>query len=305
MPTTPNTQNYTVPGEPIADWKLFEPRIQDGAIVAFTDPSGRRFTLREGESLEQERNSAGGRDTYIVTATDRTLFDEWGPKLSADNEERLRASGELGVYFADLYTAAVEANPHLAEAMIIPSGGHQNSVLTKTGGYASHKGATTTGKYEVTINTDDGWAHYETLLHARRTSAEDSARKLGIDPTRFTAKQLAGFIFLHELGHIDDYMHNAPDLSTYQARRDRDMQSLPWPGWNPARMANYLESDEGKRFWAQHSGEWISAGLHSPADLLHLQETRYHALVTEDNPDQFAVGVLRGNPRLWQEQASA
>ena len=51
---------------------------------------------------------------------------------------------------------------------------------------------------------------------------------------------LAQFIFLHELGHIVDYMEHGDDLAVIQERRRREMQTLPVPGFNPAKLANYI-----------------------------------------------------------------
>ena len=105
-----------------------------------------------------------------------------------------------------------------------------------------------------------------------------------------TPKELAGFIFLHELGHIKYYLKEAPDIKAYEAQRKEEMKTLPIPGYTPAQLIIFFESPEGKD-WLRGA---LSArmGVQTPEDLLYLQEVAYHDLPTEDYPDRFAASVL-------------
>jgi len=281
-----------LPGQPMPDWMLFDPKFQSGKEIGFRDPDGKYFPLAEGDTLVQYRSDEGGRDTFILSSKGVIPFQEWGPKIVSDNLEQLRSKGEVGEHFANLYKVALAEDPRLESVIINPSGSAANKVLSKTGGYAAHQGSTASGKYEVTINTEDGWGHFDNLLRTRERSADISAQKMGIDPSQMDSKLLASFIFLHELGHVVDYMDNAPDLAIDEMRRKRDMDTLPWAGWDPATMANYFEGEEGKAYWNQNGEALKAAGIITPEALVQLQEERYHSIETEDNPDQFAVRVL-------------
>ncbi len=160
-----------------------------------------------------------GRDTFITSSDGVRSIVEVGPKKAIDNIEKLKESGVVGAFFADIYEIAIDEEPLLQNITVITGGASVDEMLAHTGGYVKHKGESVSGEYEIIINTEDGPEHYETLLATRRASAEISAIKMGIDPALLTPKQLAAFIFLHELGHIVDYEKNVPDFVACKARR--------------------------------------------------------------------------------------
>jgi hypothetical protein len=212
------------------------------------------------------------------------------------NIEALRARGEVGELFSELYKAAIEVEPRLMDIKIWALGSETPDFgfLKYTGGSARHKDLSESGKYELIINTDDGIEHYERLLAVRRTSAEICAEKSGIEKNTITPVQLASFIFLHELGHIVDFIKNAPDKATHSERRKRDMDMLPIPGFNPAQLAQSLETSEGKKwFFDNLKALKKNFGVRSFHELLKLQETVYHSVETEDIPDQFAARIMK------------
>jgi hypothetical protein len=221
-----------------------------------------------------------------------------GPRNVAKNMERLKNSGEVGEYLTDFYAAALAQDPRLEEVVINPSDSKEDKVLARIGGFAAHQGKSESGKYEVTLNTGDGWEHFDKLLKSRRTSVEIVAKKLGIDPSRIDSKFFAGLTFLHEMGRIVDYMDNSPDYSEFQQRRQNDMNSLPFPGYAPARLANWFHSSEGQEYWQEHGYAWNARGVASPADLIISQEVAYHALETEANADKFAVHVFQAAGKI-------
>jgi hypothetical protein len=216
--------------------------------------------------------------------------------IAEQNIEALRARGEVGELFSEIYKAAIEEEPRLTDSKIWALGSETPGFgfLKYTGGGARHKDLSESGKYELVINTDDGIEHYERLLTVRRTSAEICAEKSGIEKNAITPVQLASFIFLHELGHIVDFIKNAPDKATHSERRKRDMDTLPIPGYNPAQLAQSLETSDGKKwFFANAKTLKKHFGVSSFYELLKLQETAYHSVETEDIPDQFAVRIMK------------
>jgi len=210
----------------------------------------------------------------------------------AENTEKLEASGEVGQFLAGVYQAALEENPQLATAVIRTGSKTEDATLGKTGGYARHKDMNPDSEYSITVNTNDGFEHYEELLKTRSTAAEIATRKMGIDPNAMDVKTFAGFIFAHELGHIGDYMKNAPTRQLKDERRKRDLATLPVPGLDPSQLASYLEREDGQAYFASNMEALASKGINTAAELINVQETSYRKVETEDIPDQFAAKVM-------------
>lgn len=298
MPTLEKPQvdepSHDLPGQALPEWQLFN-EAQDGRSL--TTPEGRRYQLGSSESLVFV-SSANGREPYIQMGDDKdnkVPFEHWGPRNVSKNMERLKESGEVGEYLTDLYAVALAQDPRLEAVVINPSDSQEREVLAKTGGFATHLGESGSGRYEVTLNTGDGWEHFEKLLESRRASVEISAKKMGIDPAELDAKFLAGFIFLHEMGHIVDYMDNSPEIASFKERRQKEMKSLPFPGYNPAKLANWFNTQAGQDYWQQHGQAWAAQGFKSPKELVERQEKAYHDIETEDNPDRFAARAFQAS----------
>jgi hypothetical protein len=211
-----------------------------------------------------------------------------------NNVEILNEKGELGVMFAILYKAAVEAEPDLSGIVIRTSGSNVDPVLAQTGGYAVHSGNSDSGKYEIVINVDDGLDHYERLRTLRRSSMEKNAMRLGIPSEVFDSKALAGFIFLHEIGHIVDFIKNAPDLNAHDVRRQADLDSLPIPKYNPVVLIKFLDTSVGAE-WFEKAKPALEANFKvtTPEELIELQDDCYRSLPTEEIPDKFATDMIK------------
>lgn len=233
--------------------------------------------------------------TEISIGQDPSIQEALSQPFGDHNVEVLRNAGEVGQHFADLYVKALDVAPELAEVTITAADSTTIPILAHTGGMARHQSYSETGRPEVAVNTGDGWEHFEHLADRRPISAKVSAEKAGIDPEAITPKELAGFIFLHELGHIKYYLNEAPDVEAYKAQRGEEMKTLPIPGYNPAQLIRFLESPEGADWMKTNEGA-LSAGMgvQTAEDLLYLQEAAYHDLPTEDYPDRFAASVLNG-----------
>jgi hypothetical protein len=309
-----------LPGEPIhKDFYSTELRLHDDgkqSVEYYDADSDSRQTLAldQGEELIMVAGDNGKpREPFIRKmnrqgqATDTHLSSyvlakqaprqEHGtamPETFRKNIRTLESRGELGVWFAGLYKAAVDEYPGLDDIEIRPGGSTDYRHLASTGGFATHKSLTESGRYNITVNTDDGMAHYDNLLAKRRASAEASAGKLGIKPGEITSRQLSAFIFLHELGHIVDYMENAPDQATHEARRARDKGALPVANYNPVQLMSFLKSEAGRK-WFNDPNVKQYYGVDGPAELLAKQEAAYHSMETEDIPDRFAAKVMRKN----------
>lgn len=210
------------------------------------------------------------------------------------NIELLQSKGELGQLFAVLYEAAVVQEPQLSDVIVHATGSENDPVLSETGGHARHAGLTASGQYEISVNTDDGIEHYAKLFETRKQSVLGSAAKVGIDADVFDPKALAGFIFLHELGHIDDYMRNVPNLADHIERRKKEMSTLPIPGLSPVSLTKLLLTPKGQQWFMKAAPALeVNFGVSSPSQLLSLQDEKYRSLPTEDGPDRFAARILK------------
>lgn len=219
---------------------------------------------------------------------------ESSKSLFQDNIDSLREQGELGYMFSVLYGAAVEKKPDLSEVIVLTSGSSEDETLKTTGGFARHAGETKSGRYEIVVNTADGIEHYAELLERRKNSVVASFEKMGFGVETLDPKVLAGFIFLHELGHLVDFMENAPTIEQKKMRRNADMSTLPVSGYNPVQLMNWLPT-EGGATWFTGAKQALNAlyGISTMDELAALQDDRYRALPTEDGPDRFAAEVIK------------
>lgn len=270
-------------------------RLQAGQVVELHSIEN----VKENPNIWTQLSSTTASEAITgTTAAIETPFNEeavpeaGGSEHLARNIERLEAAGEVGQFLSGVLQIAIEENPQLAIAIIATGGRAKDLTLGKTGGYARHKDINPDGEYSITVNTDDGFEHYEELLKTRQTAAEISAKKMGIDPSEMDAKTLAGFIFAHELGHIGDYMQNAPTRQLKDERRKRDLATLPVPGLDPSQLATYLGREDGQAYFASNRETLASKGIATVEQLIKAQEIGYRDLETEDIPDQFAAKVM-------------
>lgn len=210
------------------------------------------------------------------------------------NLDLLRSKGEIGYMFSVLYEAAIAQEPGLADIDIVGLGSADVDELAFTGGYAVHAEVSGTGKHAIVVNTDDGIEHYERLLKERRASVESNMQRMGFDGAALDAKWLAGFIFLHELGHIVDYIRNYPDYEAKMQQRTAEMATLPFPGRNPVEMLSILQQPDGK-VWFDKAKDTLQKkyGVDSIESFVALQDRAYRATPMESYADQFAADVSR------------
>ena len=213
------------------------------------------------------------------------------PNLTNPNVEALRQAGEVGEHFARLYQRATDLYPELSGVTIYPMDQERVPSLAHTGGMARHQSYSEAGKPEIMVNTGDGWEHYAKLIKKRPISARLSAEKAGINPDAITPKQLASFVFLHELGHAKHFLES-PDFNAYKEDVARELKSLPIAGYNPAQLIAFLNSDGGRRYMVDNATLLSARGIHTANDLVYAQEAAYRRIHSEDYPDRFAAHVL-------------
>ena len=283
----------------MADHELFDLRVdqasgdEEGVMTA----EGEYLPLGPGESFVMVQNEGGGRDPMIRKPDGSEVpFSEWEPVCEKRVQEtltRLESLPELGHDLALVYAVAVKAAPELSKVDVVISDESEHPVLENTGGYAVHGSKTGTGRPEVVMHANKGLEHYEKLLETRTKSVEVCARKMGLQPEAVDAKTLMRFMALHELGHALDDLTRVRDENDHREKREAEIKSLPVPGYNPVALTRALEPG-GKLFdwYKQNQPAIAAAGYSSRGQLIEAQEEAYHALDSEDFPDQFAVQVM-------------
>lgn len=315
------------PGGSIPRHLLWNVRIERKTLwekikeTGVTTPEGKFIQLEKGEHFAILKDRERG--VYQAVKRDEQgriieVFEEGGLGKKKDEEEvkyndgavegitsaekKLEQSGEIGVLFARAYELALKKFPELFDVDIKISGPNEYSVLKKTGGFARHQSERFEKKPLVVINAESGVEHYRKLMTERRVSVEISAQKIGIDPKDMTPEILAVFIQLHELGHGYHYLTEIPNGEEYKKKRKEELDSLPLPGWNPARLANGLEEGGELDEWYTTNEEQLRKnGLPTRQSIIEAQERAYHSISTEDFPDQFAAKIIKENFHIFSE----
>lgn len=305
------------PGGSIPRHLLWNVRVnlQTRAETGVTTPEGRYIPLKNNEHFAIIKNPGKGIYQAIKRNKDGTvleIFEEGRLGKSAEDadlkyndgktenagkaKDTLEQSGELGKLFANAYELALKKFPELSSVDIKISGPNEYLVLKKTGGFARHQSERFEKKPLVVINAESGVEHYRKLMAERRVSMEVSAQKIGIDTNNLTPEILAVFIQLHELGHGYHYLTEIPNGEEYKKKRREELNSLPLPGWNPARLANALgEGGELDEWYKTNEEQLKKDGLPTRQSIIEAQEKAYHSISTEDFPDQFAANIIKEN----------
>lgn len=146
--------------------------------------------------------------------------------------------------------------------------------------------------------------HYEDLLVEREVSARSAAEMIGID---FSVLQqhpqiLSMFIFLHEIGHGDDFIKNYlnnPSIADAVAKkheiREAEMSSLPMLGRSPTYAKIMAEKGELDKFYQEYRLYYEGIGIFSSELLLIANERAYRNLPSESYADNFAAKTLRNH----------
>jgi hypothetical protein len=149
-----------------------------------------------------------------------------------------------------------------------------------------------------------GTKHYEHLLKDRELSARAAAEMIGID---FSVIQqhpevLSMFIFLHEVGHADDYIKNYlnnpniddPVVVNLETKKN-EVNSLPIPGVSSADAKKLENSGKLAEYYQKFRLFYEAKGIFSPEELLKINEIAYRKLPSESYADNFAAQTLRAH----------
>lgn len=161
--------------------------------------------------------------------------------------------------------------------------------------------------------TDANLKMIEELMQHRRKSVEMVANNLGIKVDAVTPRLLKVFIFLHEIGHVHDYLINflrplqlsgsenpkTTATAHYAERNQQDYARLPIPNGAPSGLAMWTAIPD--IFWdtvKRHMpSEVIPPELArlTPIELVALQEAAYKATTGERIADTFAADFIKKN----------
>lgn len=161
--------------------------------------------------------------------------------------------------------------------------------------------------------TDADLEMIEELMHHRKKSVEMVARDLGIEVEAVTPRLLKIFIFLHEVGHVHDYLINflkplqesgstqpkTTATERYQERNKQDYASLPIPNGAPSGLAMWTAMPD--IFWdavKRHMPSGVippELARMTPTELVALQEEAYKTTTGERIADTFAADFMKKN----------
>lgn len=209
-------------------------------------------------------------------------LDEYGPSLSLS------------------YSAAIRRKPFLKDILVMLATQEYNRKFEVTGGTAIHRGAPKReylgGRFAIVMNVNQNKDTFSKLARARSATIQHCADLLGIDTGQLSEKLLSNFIFLHELGHVVDYVENYQDFERKDETRKRELNALPVPGRTPATLAQELSdrsSDLMGYINSEKGSEWFNAlGVKDTDELYALQEKAYHMTKMESFADNFAKEIL-------------
>jgi len=291
------------PGDPLPDHMLWEARVsQDDPSTesGVTTPDGDYYPFDHGESLLMVKAPDGQRQPFVRLKSGQEIsFESW--RLSR-RQELAEVLENVDEDYQAAYLAALEDFPHLDQMQIEAATSQQYPALKYTGGFW-RKPQSGADAPKIVVNMEQN-RHYEQLLIDREISARKSAEVIGLDfeVMKEHPNILKLFIFLHEIGHVEDYITNFRKKSEsdgsdpVQARlekRNQEMATLPIPGASPPFARQMYDSGELQTYYAKYQQHYRRIGLWSVDDLLDANETAYHELPTERYADQRAGEILR------------
>jgi len=223
-------------------------------------------------------------------------------KTQHDANRELLASSEGAVLLLAAYDAAVEAEPRLADILVVPYDESERGA--KGSAFARGADISESGKHEIHVRLDDLDASLELMqetLNKVPGLREMMAEKLMIDdPTELTPMQLHTFVMLHEMGHLVEFMDHEGSMPELRKRQRAEKDALP--------MGNIATSDlidpnspAGK--YVRENWETISAehGVATITELAELKNAAHRSMTSEAFADNFAARVLVYEPTLLEQ----
>jgi len=295
-----------IPGGPVPEWQLFEPQIKKTETgieeTGVITPDGQYFPFDHGESIAFIRE--GNQRKPVIKLSDGTevSFEAWKIRRREDLKKLFEGADPK---YGELYLRLLEDFPELEQLSVKAGTKEQYPTLEFTGGF--WKRPDSQNPNPKIIVEMENQAHYQDLLRDREESAREAAALLGISFEELLKNPeiLGKFIFLHEIGHAQDYLANFQNgekakndpnfdpVSENLDKRKEEMVTLPVPGENPVGVKKMYKEGRLTSYFEKYKEYYLSKGITSPEDLVKKHELAYRNLPSEKYADQFAADVLK------------
>jgi hypothetical protein len=210
------------------------------------------------------------------------------------NTEILRQA-EFGVILERAYIEATALDPRLEAVEIAALPEDVPSVARVLPAWRSES-----GKHRVEIalgNVDEKLKETEKLIAAIPGGRKLFAEKMGITEDKLTPELMLVFGFLHELGHVTEFMDHEANPKELEVRMKREKEALPIGRATVSAMMT--EGSVAHKFIDENWDEISSRlGVRSVGDLLEKQHVAYRSMSSEAHADDFADLILRMNPTM-------
>lgn len=213
------------------------------------------------------------------------------------------AQSELGVLYQTAYLEAVKRNPELADMLIVPY--DEQAKGARGSAFARGSDTSESGKNEIHVRLGGAQEKLELLddtLEDVSGLREFIADRLMIEPEELTSAQLDMFIFLHEIGHLDEFSKNKDQMSGVRERQKTEKANLPLGGMRTSEIIN-PNSKDGK--WVRENFDQISKeyGVSTIEELAELTNNAHRNMTSERHADDFATDILLLEPNLVDQLA--
>lgn len=304
----PETGIHKLPGGSIAESQLWEPRVlqYDGKLIeqGVKTPRGEYFHFNAGERFALVREDNDRKPVIILPDGQDVSFQAW---KTLRTEQNRKIFEEADPDYSRAYLQVLNEYPELEVLNVKAGTQEQYPMLQYTGGFWQRP--TESDPSPSIVVKMGGEQHYDRLMVDRETSARQAAEMLGITFEKLKASPniLKLFIFLHEIGHAQDYITNYfndpksesdPEYNPAaenRAQRDREMATLPIPNTNPVQARQYLDRGILGPHFERNKTYFEKLDISTVEDLLTTHEKAYRELPSERYADTFAANVLRKN----------
>jgi hypothetical protein len=221
-----------------------------------------------------------------------------------DVNRNLLANSEMGILLTGLYDAAVAKDPRLGEISIVPYSDSERG--TRGSAFARAADKSQSGKHEIHVrlgDTDETADLMQDTLDRVPGLREIVAQKLAIEPAELKPLQLHGFIMLHEMGHLVEFMDHEGRMPKLRERMKHEKDALPLGGIATSALID--EDSPGGQYvranWEEISNQY---SVESIAELADLKNAAHRSMTSEAFADNFASDVLAYEPTLLDQLGS-
>ncbi|MCB9823081.1 hypothetical protein H6800_02295 [Candidatus Nomurabacteria bacterium] len=245
-------------------------------------PDGKGWIRDESRGLEPTGSSDAMRRS---PETEKSQFDK---------NYDLLVNSELGVIFVDAYTEAVKQDHRLADVVIVPLDEAKYGKRSSAFARSADSEFSDSGKYEIHVrlaDTEGSLKLMKDTLDRVPGLREMIAEKLYLDPAELTPAQLHVFVFLHELGHIREFMDYEGRSDELKQRQKAERSKLPLKG---ARTSDLMDPSTPNGKYIRDNWPAVSSayGVDSLEDLFKMTNKAHRAMTSERAADDFASDIL-------------